>query len=214
VPSDEGEAQVRVRRSIGGENDAPSRQLARYLKQTADRYVSGIDVRLVWRRDRYSRGGDHIPFLQKGYPAVRFTEYQEDYRHQHQRVRVEAGVRYGDLPEFVDFKYVAQVARVNGVGLASLASAPGAPHGVSIDGRLSNDTALSWQAVPGAAGYRVLWRDTAAPVWTDARDVGNVTTVTLPGLSKDNVFFAVQALDAAGHASLASFPQPANLRTR
>ncbi len=213
VPSDESEEQVRVRRSIGGENDAPSRQLARYLKESADRYVPGIEVRLVWRRDRYSRGGDHIPFLQRGYPAVRFTEYQEDYRHQHQRVRVENGVQYGDLPEFVDFDYVARVARVNGVGLASLATAPATPREVTIDGRLSSDTTLNWKPVPGATGYRVVWRDTAASLWTDAQTVGAVTTVTLP-LSKDNYFFGVQSMDANGHVSLTSYPTPSRLRTR
>ncbi|WP_218079818.1 M20/M25/M40 family metallo-hydrolase [Anthocerotibacter panamensis] len=216
VPTNEAESEVRVRRSVGGENDAPSRQLARYIKETAERYVPNMEVRLVYRRDRYSRGGDHIPFLQQGYPAVRMTELSEDYRHQHQKVRAEGGVQYGDLPEFVDFDYIANVARVNGAALAALASAPAQPTGVEIDGRLSDDTTLRWQPVsaPDLAGYQIVWRDTTAATWTQSRFVGPVTGYTVSGLSKDNYFFGVQAVDKAGHTSPVSFPKPANLRTR
>ncbi|AGY59453.1 M20/M25/M40 family metallo-hydrolase [Gloeobacter kilaueensis] len=208
VPSDESEAQAKVRRSVGGENDAPSRQLARYIQEVAGRTVPGITVEPIWRRDRYSRGGDHIPFLQNGYPAVRFTEWLEDYRHQHQRLRTKDGIQYGDLPQFVDFNYVAQVARVNAVALASLALAPAAPKAVTIDSSLSNDTKLQWQAVPGAVGYQVVWRETTAPFWNHVQSTGTATSFTLPNLSKDNYFFGVQSLDSNGHASLVSFPKP------
>ncbi|MCA1631265.1 MAG: M20/M25/M40 family metallo-hydrolase, partial [Acidobacteria bacterium] len=145
VPSNETEEEARTRRSVGGENDSPSRQLARFIKETSDLYLKDFQVKLFYRRDRYGRGGDHIPFLERGYAAVRFTEPNEDYTHQHQNVRTENGVVYGDLPEFVDFEYVADVARVNCAALASLASAPARPKGVGINTRrLSVDTDLQW----------------------------------------------------------------------
>ncbi|HEY9403254.1 MAG TPA: M20/M25/M40 family metallo-hydrolase, partial [Pyrinomonadaceae bacterium] len=130
VPSNETPEEANVRRSTGGENDSSSRQLARFIKETAATYLPRFDVRLVYRRDRYQRGGDHIPFLERGFAAVRFTEPNEDYTHQHQNVRTENGVRYGDLPEFVDYGYIAQVARVNAAALATLARAPVRPKGV------------------------------------------------------------------------------------
>jgi hypothetical protein len=212
VPSNESPEQARIRRAIGGENDAPSRQLARYLASIAERHVPGIEVRLVYRRDRYSRGGDHIPFAERGYPAVRFTEMRENYQHQHQRVRREGGVQYGDLAQEVDPSYVAAVARVNAAGLAALASAPAAPRGVTIDSAPSNDTALRWQAVPGAESYRIVWRDTTAARWQEERDVGPATSATLSGLSKDDHVFAVQAVGRDGHASLPVIPEPRQLR--
>src|ERR1051325_6826062 len=132
VPSNETEAEAATRRSVGGENDSPSRQLARFIKETGDTFVPQFKVMMVYRRDRYGRGGDHIPFLERGYPAVRFTEVNEEFRHQHQNVRVENGVQYGDLPEFVDFAYIANVARVNAASLAALAWAPSRPKGVAI----------------------------------------------------------------------------------
>src|SRR5215212_5778635 len=143
VPSNETPAEATTRRSVGGENDSASRQLARFIKEVSDRSVPQMKVMLVYRRDRYGRGGDHIPFLERGYPAVRFTEVNEEFRHQHQNVRVENGVQFGDLPEFVDFVYVANVARVNAASLAALALAPARPKGVGIlTARLSNDTDL------------------------------------------------------------------------
>jgi hypothetical protein len=194
----------------GGENDTPTRELARFIKERAERDVAGMKVDLVWRRDRYLRGGDHAPFLNAGYAAVRFTEPAENYKHQHQTPRVEGGVQYGDLPEFVDFGYIAQVARVNAAALAALALAPGAPRGVQMETvKLENDTTLRWDASPepDLAGYRVVWRDTTAPLWQNHKDVGLVTRATLP-LSKDNVVFGVQAIDKDGNVSVASYPRP------
>ncbi|TMQ11675.1 MAG: M20/M25/M40 family metallo-hydrolase [Deltaproteobacteria bacterium] len=194
----------------GGENDTPTRELARFIKEHAERDVAGMRVDLVWRRDRYLRGGDHAPFLNAGYAAVRFTEPAENYHHQHQNVRVEGGVQYGDLPEFVDFGYIAQVARVNAAALAALAMAPAAPRGAQLEtARLENDTTLHWDAStePDLAGYRIVWRDTTAPLWQNHKDVGLVTRYSLP-LSKDNVVFGVQAIDKDGNVSVASYPTP------
>lgn len=211
VPTDETPAQAALRRSVGGENDGPSRQLARFIKEVGERAVPGMRVDLIYRRDRYLRGGDHIPFLERGYPAVRFTEPHEDYHHQHQDVRVENGVQYGDLPEFMDFRYVAQVARINAAALATLALAPDVPADAGIvTRRLTNDTELRWTAgkEPELAGYEVVWRETTAPAWTHHRFVGNVTSYVFPGLSKDDFFFGVRAVDRAGHFSPVAFPRP------
>src|ERR1041385_1959394 len=211
VPSNETAAEATTRRSVGGENDSASRQLARFIKETGDIFVPRCKVMLVYRRDRYGRGGDHIPFLERGYPAVRFTEVNEEFRHQHQNVRVENGVQFGDLPEFVDFAYVANVARVNAASLAALAWAPSRPKGVAIlTARLSNDTDLRWDAnkEPDLAGYEIVWRDTTSPVWTNSRAVGNVTSFTMKGMSKDNYFFGVRAVDKDGNKSPATYPRP------
>ena len=202
---------VRAALRTGGENDLPTRQLARAIARAARLYVPGLRVQTIWRLDRYLRGGDHFPFAKLGYPAVRFTEPVEDFRHQHQDVRVENGVQYGDLPEFVDFGYVAQVARVNGAALASLALAPGTPRGVQIEAlKLENDTTLRWTAnrEPDLAGYRIVWRDTTAADWQHAMDVGNVTRATLAGVSKDDYVFGVEAYDRDGNVSPAAYPSP------
>jgi hypothetical protein len=211
VPSNETEAEATTRRSVGGENDSASRQLARFIKEIGDSYVPQFKVMLVYRRDRYGRGGDHIPFLERGYPAVRFTEVNEEFRHQHQNVRVENGVQFGDLPEFVDFAYIANVARVNASSLAALAWAPSRPKGVAISSaRLSNDTDLRWESnkEPDLAGYEIVWRDTTSPVWTNSKSVGNVTTFTMKGMSKDNYFFGVRAIDKDGNRSQVTYPRP------
>ena len=211
VPTDETAEEANVRRGVGGENDSASRQLARFIKETAERYVRGMRVMMVYRRDRYLRGGDHRPFLERRYPAVRFTETNEDYRHQHQNVRIENGIQYGDLPEFVDFRYAANVARINAAALATLALAPARPKGVGlVTARLTNDTDLRWEAnkETDLAGYEIVWRDTTAPVWTNALFVGNVTSYTVKGMSKDNYFFGVRAVDRDGNRSPASFPRP------
>ena len=195
----------------GGENDTPTHELGRFLKDAAARYVPGMTVDLIPRADRFLRGGDHLPFLERGYAAVRFTEPVEDYRHQHQFVRVENGVQIGDLPEFVDFEYIAKVARVNAAGLASLALAPAVPRDAGIEVvQLENDTTLRWRAndEPDLAGYRIVWREVGAPMWQYSRDVGNVTRYTLQGISKDNFVFGVVALDRDGNASPAAFPRP------
>ena len=212
VPSNETPQEATTRRSVGGENDSASRQLARFIKETSERYVPHMRVMMVYRRDRYGRGGDHIPFLERGVAAVRFTEPNENYRHQHQNVRTENGIRYGDLPEFVDFPYVANVARVNAASLAMLALAPAEPRNVAIvTGRLSNDTDLKWDPnqEPDLGGYEIVWRDTTSPIWTNSRRVGKVTSYTMKGMSKDNYFFGVRAVDGAGLRSPVSFPRPA-----
>jgi len=211
VPSDETTADARTRRSVGGENDSASRQLARFIKETGEAYLPQMKVMLVYRRDRYGRGGDHIPFLERGFPAVRFTEVNEEYKHQHQNVRIENGVQYGDLPEFVDFAYVANVARVNAVSLAALALAPSRPKAVNIlTARLSNDTDLKWDSnkEPDIAGYEIVWRETTSAVWTNSKNVGNVTTYTMKGMSKDNYFFGVRAIDKDGNRSAVTYPKP------
>lgn len=194
----------------GGNEDLPTHQLGRHLKAAAEAAMPGFTVQLIQRRDRYLRGGDHIPFLERGYAAVRFSEPFENFAHQHQNPRTENGVVYGDLPEFVDFAYVADVTRANLAGLATLAWAPAPPRGVKLDASgLTNDSTLEWQASsdPEVAGYRVVWRDTDSATWQQSKDVGKVAQATLP-VSKDNVVFGVQALSKTGHASLASFPLP------
>jgi hypothetical protein len=211
VPSNETLEEANIRRSVGGENDSASRQLARFVKETGERYVPHMKVMMVYRRDRYLRGGDHIPFLERGFAAVRFTESNEDYRHQHQNVRTENGIKFGDLPEFVDYAYLSNVARVNAANLAMLSLAPARPRNVTIlTARLSNDTDLKWDAnvEPDLAGYEILWRDTTAAVWTNSRWVGNVTSYTIKGLSKDNAFFGVRSIDKQGNRSPVSFPRP------
>ena len=211
VPSDETPQQAGTRRSVGGENDSASRQLARYIKEQSDRYLNNFKVWMIYRRDRYLRGGDHIPFLERGFTAVRITEVDEDYTHQHQNVRVENGVQFGDLPEYVDFNYTANVARVNLIALASLANAPAKPKNVGIvTSRLTNDTELKWDANDDAdiAGYEVVWRDTTAAEWTNAIDVGNVTNYVVKDMSKDNFFFGVRAVDKNGNRSPVVYPRP------
>jgi Peptidase family M28 len=199
----------------GGENDFPTRQLGRFIKETAEKHFSDFKVDLIYRRDRYLRGGDHSPFLDAGYPAVRMTEAIEDFRHQHQTPRMENGVQFGDLPEFVDFEYAAKVTRVNAAVLASLALAPAAPREVQMETiTLENDSTLRWRAnaESDVAGYRIVWRDTSAPFWQHRKDVGNVTRATVKGVSKDNVFFGVEAYDKEGNTSMVTYPVPFRLR--
>lgn len=210
VPSNETQPDAATRRSVGGENDSASRQLARFIKETSEGYVPAMKVWMIYRRDRFGRGGDHIPFLERGFAAVRFTEPNENYQHQHQNVRIEKGVQYGDLPQFDDFNYIANVARVNAAALAALAAAPARPRNVTVPNSLSDDTKLNWEPgkEPDLAGYEIVWRDTTEPLWTHARAVGNVNSFTMKGMSKDNFFFGVRAVDRAGHKSPASFPRP------
>lgn len=210
VPSNETPQQAATRRSVGGENDSPSRQLARFVGEVADNGQTGMRVRVIYRRDRYLRGGDHIPFLERGYPAARFTEPHEDYAHQHQDVRVEDGVQYGDLPEFCDFEYITRVAKVNAATLWSLAAAPGTPRQVRvITSNLTNDTELVWAAneEEDLDHYEVVWRPTSEDSWTHAIDVGRGTRAVID-LSKDNAILGVRAVDTAGHRSPATFPAP------
>ncbi|MDJ1137963.1 M28 family metallopeptidase [Streptomyces iconiensis] len=216
VPTSETPEEAETRRSVGGENDSASRQLARFVRDVADvgnNDATGMRVRVIYRRDRYLRGGDHIPFLERGYPAARFTEPAEDYAHQHQDVRVENGKQYGDLPEFCDFGYIARVARVNAAALWSLVQAPEAPRGAKIvTSALTNDTELVWESPepghgPRPVRYEVVWRETTEHEWTHVRNVGNTTRHTVE-LSKDNVFFGVRAVGPGGHRSPVAFPAP------
>jgi len=210
IPDGATEAQLRMIRALGGENDSASRELARYVAQTAHTYQTELAPLLEFRRDRYMRGGDHISFNQQGFAAMRFTEFQENFNHQHQNVRTENGIEYGDLPKFVNFNYVANVARVNAATLASLAAAPAPPQNVRLETKgLANDSTLVWDAPADgrATSYVVLWRATAAPDWENSELVGKAVRATIP-VSKDNVIFAVQAVDEAGHQSLPIVPVP------
>lgn len=210
VPVAADEKELRLVRTLGGESDSKSRELARYIADVGSSYPTKVHPMLIFRFDRYLRGGDHISFNQQGYAAVRFTEYREDYNHQHQNVRTENGIEYGDLPKFVDFGYVAAVARLNAATLASLASAPAPPANVRLlTKQLENDSTLTWEASPGgrASSYEVLWRPTTSPDWEQVQHVGNTTRATIK-LSKDNVIFAVRAADSAGHRSLPVVPSP------
>jgi Peptidase family M28 len=217
-------AEIRRIIALGYDSDSPSRELARAISDVARTYDSGpaataIRPVLEFRTDRFLRGGDHISFNEQGFAAVRFTEWREDFNHQHQNVRTENGVEYGDLLKFVDFHYVARVARINAATMAELASAPPPPGDVQIAvSNLDNNTTLRWTAGPGApAGtrYEVVWRELAAPDWQrftgsgihPPESAGGQFEVTLP-VSKDNVIFGVRAIDAAGHASLAAVPTP------
>jgi hypothetical protein len=194
----------------GGEADSPSRQLARYTKEIAERYVDQLDVKLIYRRDRFLRGGDQTSFQLQGFTAVRLTEMNEDFTHQHQDLRTEKGIVYGDLPEFVDYNYIQKVARMNLSVLANLASAPAAPANVGVTtSGLTNNTTLKWETPKigkKPAGYYILMRETTSPFWEKKIFVtGNETTLDY---SKDNYFFAVQSVDAEGHESLPIFPKP------
>lgn len=211
VPSDETPQQANTRRSVGGENDSASRQIARYIKEQSDKYLTKFSVWMIYRRDRYGRGGDHIPFVERGFAGVRITEPNEDYIRQHQNLRTENGINYGDLPEFVDFEYVANVTRVNMISLASLALAPAKPKNVAIvTARLTNDTDLKWDANTDSdiASYEVVWRDTTSAVWTNSLNVGNVAAYTMKEMSKDNYFFGVRAVDKDGNKSPVVYPRP------
>jgi hypothetical protein len=212
LPAAATEQEIRRIRGLGGENDSGSRQLARYIADVGRSYKDDVGVKpiLVFRLDRYLRGGDHSSFNQQGFTAIRFTEFREDFHHQHQNVRSENGVEYGDLAKFVDFDYVAHVARLNAATLASLASAPAPPanaHLLTKD--LENDSTLTWEASLGgrASGYEILWRATTSPEWEHVQKVGSVLRTTLK-LSKDNVIFAVRAMDSEGHRSLPVVPLP------
>ena len=210
LPSAATDAEIRRTRALGAESDSGSRQLARYIADVGRTYGAGVKPMMIFRPDRYLRGGDHSSFNQQGFSAVRFTEFSEDFNHQHQTLRTENGIEYGDLPKFVDFDYVARVARLNAATLASLASAPAPPGNVRLlTEKLENDSTLTWDAAPGglASSYEVLWRATTSPDWEHAQNVSNTTRTTLK-ISKDNVIFAVRAVDAQGHRSLAVVPTP------
>ena len=215
IPTNATPAQIATMQSVGGENDGVSRQFGRYVKEVATPDLTdGMNIRLIWRRDRYLRGSDHVSFQGQGYPAARFTEPREDFDHEHQNTQVVDGVQLGDLIEFVDFDFISRVTKVNGTALWALASSPGTPKSALIHATApanfsgTNLTTLTWDAdpEPDLAGYIVVTRETTSPDWTDQIDVGDVTSVTLD-ISKDNVQFGVRAVDKSGNLSPVAFPQ-------
>lgn len=209
VPLAEDERGATIRRSTNSDNDSPSRQLARYIKETGERYVDHMEVKLIYRSDRFLRGGDQTPFMRNGFTAVRMSEMNENFLHQHENVRVENGIQYGDLPEFMDFEYLRKVAAVNLSSAASLANSAGMPLEVRIDVRgLTNKSLLHWKApLQGKVkGYYVLMRETSSPMW-EKKFFTTETSISLP-YSKDNYFFAVQSVSETGEESLAVFPSP------
>lgn len=209
IPAAETERMAAIRRYTSSENDGKARQLARYMKELGERYVDQLEVKLIYRNDRFLRGGDHTPFVQQGFTAIRVTEMNENYYRQHEDVRVENGIQYGDLPEFVDFEYMRKNTGLNLASLASLASAPSEPQNVGIDvRRLTNTTTLRWEApaIGKAKGYYVLMRETDQSMWQKKFYTEDLT-LTIP-YSKDNYFFAVQSVGQEGDESLAVFPQP------
>jgi len=199
--------QANRRRYNGGEVDSPSRNIARLIERMAREHLTNFSVTMVYRTDRYGRGGDQVEFVNMGYPAVRVTESHENYTRQHQNVRVENGVQYGDTIDGVDFVYLAQVARLGVVSLAALANAPAPPAGVAIEGAVSPSTTIKWQPVPGAAAYRVWWRGTTDAQWRYHRDVpASATQVQLKNVVIDDWFFGVSAVSADGFESPVVFP--------
>lgn len=197
--------QARARHNVGGESDSPSRNLARFMQGLADTTMNGFSVKPIYRPDRFARGGDHLEMLAQGFPAVRITEAAENYTRQHQTVRVENGIHYGDVLEGVDFDYLAQVTRLNVITLAALALAPAPPTGVSITGAVTPDTVISWKASADAVSHRVWWRDTTLPQWRFNRPAtGN--SLTLSGINIDDWFFGVSAVGADGYESPVVYP--------
>jgi hypothetical protein len=209
LPATTTPAELRRILTTGGELDTPSRQLARYIGRVADVYFPNLDVEIIYRLDRYGRGGHHTPFFNEGYPAVRLMEAHEDYTRQHQDLRTEDGVRYGDVIEGVDFAYAASMTALDAATLISLAWAPPAPDSVTIRGAVRASPTLRWTAVkaPDLAGYRIYWRKPSEVNWTRSRFVGNVTEHTLENVIIDNYFFGVAAVDREGHESMVAFPR-------
>lgn len=193
---------------IGSENDSPSRELARFIGETVPLYLPDFTVRQIWRADRFLRGGDQQSFQDDGYPATRFVEPNENFTHQHQDVRVENGVQYGDLLQYIDFDYMAKATQANIAALAAIALGPQAPPDAQmVLKHLGYNSTLRWKPAIGAASYEIVWRSTTAPDWQYASNVGNVTEATVP-MSKDDYILGVRAIDAHGHRSVASYPTP------
>ncbi|MBE0592335.1 MAG: M28 family metallopeptidase, partial [Gemmatimonadales bacterium] len=210
TPPTETEQERNARRFTGGEVDGISRQLARYVDATADRYLPTLDVMLVYRLDRFGRGGHHRPFADLGFPAVRIMETNEHYDRQHQDIRVEDGVRYGDVLGGVDFAYVAKLTALNAATLASLAWAPGPPAAVRVCGAVQPSARMAWEPPADrddVAGYRVYWRLTDSPTWDHSQWVGDATSHTFDGLILDNYFFGVAAVAPDGNESVVVFPR-------
>ncbi|WP_460219628.1 M28 family metallopeptidase [Psychroserpens sp. MEBiC05023] len=198
--------QARARRFYGGEVDGISRQLARYVHKTVKIYMPEMNPILVYRLDRFGRGGHHRPFNDAGFPGLRIMEAHENYTQQHQDIRTENGIDYGDTFEHVNFGYAKKLTAVNAINLASLASAPPSPTTVEIGGIVEPSAKLKWSPVDGATGYKIYWRDTTSPTWDHSRHVGNITEFTLDGIVIDNFYFGVAAVGKDGFESVVVFP--------
>jgi len=212
TPPTETEQERARRRVTGGEVDGVSRQLARYVKNIADRYVPGLDVWLIYRFDRFGRGGHHKPFADLGYPAVRFMEMHENYDRQHQNVRVENGIHYGDVLEGVDFEYARKITSVDVATLAALSWAPAPPRAARLGGAVQPAAVLTWEAPEDSsdvAGYRVYWRRTDSPTWDHWEDVGLATRYVFTNRVVDNYFFGVASVRREGNESAVVFPTAA-----
>lgn len=206
VPANETERQRRARRFYGGEVDGVSRQLARYVHKMTNTYMPEMNPMLVYRLDRFGRGGHHRPFNDVGFPGIRIMEAHENYTQQHQDIRTENGMNYGDTFEHVNFKYTKKLTAVNAITMAGLASAPPAPTNVAIGGIVEASAKLQWDKVKGAKSYKIYWRDTTSPTWDHSRVVGTVSSFTLEGIVIDNFFFGVAAIGKNGHESVVVFP--------
>ncbi len=206
VPPTETEQQRNSRRFYGGEVDGISRQLARYVHKTTQTYMPGMNPMLIYRLDRFGRGGHHRPFNDAGFVGIRIMESHENYTQQHQDIRMEDGIAYGDVLEHVNFDYAAKLTAVNAITMAALASAPPAPGNVQIGGIVEPSAKLKWDKVEGAVGYKIYWRDTTSPTWDHSRFVGDVSEHTLEGIVIDNYFFGVAAVGKDGHESVVVFP--------
>jgi hypothetical protein len=214
VPTNVTTSQIGLLKSVGGENDSLSRQLGRFVKSVAPFNLTGMNIRMIWRRDRYQRASDHVSFQGQGYSAARFSEPRENFNHEHQNTQVVNGVQLGDLIDFVDFDYIARVTGVNAAALWGLASSPSTPKNAQIHTAApgtfagTNLTTMDWKANPetNLTGYEVVMRETTDSDWTEALPVGNVTSVTLD-ISKDNVQFGIRAVDHNGNHSPVAFPQ-------
>ena len=206
VPPNETERERRGRRFYGGEVDGISRQLARYVHKTTKTYMPEMNPMLIYRLDRFGRGGHHRPFNDLGFPGIRIMEAHENYTQQHQDIRTENGIEYGDKVKFVNFDYAAKLTAVNAINMASLAWAPPAPKNVSIGGIVEPSAKFKWDKVTGAKGYKIYWRDTTSPTWDHSRYVGDVSEYTLEGIVIDNYFFGIASVGPNGHESVVVFP--------
>jgi len=202
----ETERQRNGRRFYGGEVDGISRQLARYIQKSVKSYMPEMKPMMVYRLDRFGRGGHHRPFADLGFPGIRIMEAHENYTQQHQDIRTEDGINYGDVVEHVNFAYARKLTAVNAISLAQLAWAPTRPQNVKIGGIVEADVKLQWEKVKGATGYKIYWRDTTSPTWDHSRYIGNLAEITLKGIVIDNSFFGVAAVDKNGTESMVSFP--------
>ena len=206
VPPTETERERQMRRFYGGEVDGISRQLARYVLKTTQTYMPEMNPMMIYRLDRFGRGGHHRPFNDLGWAGIRIMEAHENYNQQHQDIRTENGIEYGDKLKFVNFDYAAKLTAVNAINLASLAWAPPAPSDVAIGGIVAPSAKLKWNKVDGATGYKIYWRDTTSPTWDYSRFVGDVSEFTLEGIVIDNYFFGVASVGKDGFESIVMFP--------